>query len=179
MFPVDFSTLLLIMEPYSMNFFRWPYNWRSPIRYTATIILQYISLIYFSTLFVVVLFFYIGVCLFSLTFVNDFEYILSNIDDSIVKLHGHLPARERVKFKIQIYEIIRFHAEAKQFVINFSDVYKNIVAVCLMTISLFLCGSFLQLDIVRIIYIKVYEGLCKLIYMYFAGNFFGKLFEFL
>lgn len=64
--------------------------------------------------------------------------------------NGHLSANERVEFKIQFYEIIRFHADAKQLVINFSGFYKNIIAVCLTIISLFLCGSFLQIDMVII-----------------------------
>lgn len=122
----------------NLIFYRWPYNWRFPIRYTATIIFQYVSFVYFGTIFVLVLFFYIGVCLFSLTFISDLEYNLSNINDNFVKSNGHLAANERVKLKIQFYEIIRFHAEAKQLVINYSKIYKNIIAVCLMIISLFL-----------------------------------------
>lgn len=125
-----------------------PYNWRTPIIYIATIILQFVSLLYFGAMFVIVLFFYIGVCIFSLTFVNDLKSSLRNMNDKIVKSNGHMTANERVEFKIQFYEILRFHAEAKQLVINFSEVYKNIIAVCLMIISLFLCGSFLQMDMV-------------------------------
>lgn len=84
------------------------------MKYLLTFALQYISLQYYSFVFVAVLFLYIGVCLFSMTFVSDIELCLNDLSNAITIADGNFSIKKRIEIKEKFFDAISFHADAKQ-----------------------------------------------------------------
>lgn len=104
-----------------------PYNWRSPIGYLISVILQVTSTYICSVLFVAVLLLYIGFCSFSIAFATDIRRSLSEFNDDIMfhenRWEGMVPpARQLIELKKKFYKITQFHADSIQLSV-FSELF--------------------------------------------------------
>lgn len=90
-----------------------PYNWRSPFAYSITVLIQTIVIVCSSLIWICVLITYIGFCRFIINFTDDIKINLDELNSAFV--HGHeINQRERIKLKIELFEIIQFHSDAHQ-----------------------------------------------------------------
>lgn len=91
-----------------------PYDWKSPIKFSLTFLLQAIASYYWAAVFFVLLCFFIGFRFISLKFLSDIETSFKNLSSEIISKSERVNIEERIKLKTKFYGILKFHAEVKQ-----------------------------------------------------------------
>lgn len=100
-----------------------------------------------------------------MSFVSDIEITLQKLNDEIIDENEW--KNRRIELKKRFHDIIQFHGDSKQLsrfsenifrfnkiyfdrlVTEFSAVYNDMIAMCLIVISLLLTATLLQLDMVK------------------------------
>lgn len=111
---LDFSVFkfsILLLKS-SETHYSVPFNWRSAYGYIAVIPFQLIGIISCSEVCVIVLCLYTGLCLVMTTFVSDIETNL-NIMNKYLST-SELTLRQQIELRTCLYEIIKFHSDAKE-----------------------------------------------------------------
>lgn len=89
-----------------------PYDWRSPIPYIGTCIVQAASVYFYIAAFSALLFVFVGFCLLTITFVSDIKECLRSLNDAIKAKNGTFTIKERIELKDTLRDIIQFHCDA-------------------------------------------------------------------
>lgn len=95
---------------------RLPYNWKQPIPYIVTMCMESIGFICACIVFVAILFMFIGICSFLITFISDMEDEIHALNDKIeIEPNIYLTPAHYCAIKRKLFDIIQFHLDATQF----------------------------------------------------------------
>lgn len=95
-----------------ISFFRFPFEWKTPIGYLSYIIIQGINLFATANFLSCTLFLVFGMCSFAIDFVSDIERNFNQISKSL-NTNGLTKSEQRAVEK-KLIETCRFHIEVRE-----------------------------------------------------------------
>lgn len=159
---------------------RLPFEWKSPLGYALASVFQWIFFFSVLEIFVTFLAIYLGICQYSVAFVEDIEQSFRDFHQDILRYRGVYPPDERDQLYGKLCEIIEFHSRAMQlsfihsfhwklvsnskwfflchsFVSSFSKFYKKFMSTFFVTPTSFLCIFGLRIQMVRLVFYMKFE----------------------
>lgn len=145
-----------------------PYDWKSPIKFALTFLLQIIASYYAAAIFFVLLCSFIGFCFISFKFLSDIETSFQNLSTQIISKskNKHFTIEDRIRLKTKFCEIVNFHAEVKQlslvwikciliyqkniffrFLLDFAEFFRAPITLEFSSLSFTICFNLVILDI--------------------------------
>lgn len=100
-----------------VRFHRLPYDWRSPVPFIFTSIIEAIQVTYVGGVCIIIYLMFFGVCIFLGTFVEDLERNLNELNAMIEEAADRrvLGSKDvQLKLKRSFNQLIRFHGDVKQ-----------------------------------------------------------------
>lgn len=104
-------------RPEFVPFHRLPYDWRSPVPFLFTSIIEAIQVTYVGGICITIYVMFFGVCIFLGTFVKDFENNLNELNAMIEEAADRkvLESKDvQLKLKRSFHQLIRLHGDVKQ-----------------------------------------------------------------
>lgn len=97
-----------------LHFNRFPFDVRTPIGYTGCCLIQVIAIVVLSSLYIVIISFMIGLCVFDTAFVSDIEEKLRQLNAKLIKADEKMSQiYEKLEMEKIFIDVIKFHSVAK------------------------------------------------------------------
>lgn len=118
--------ILLCLKWNHFLIFSLPYNWKCPIGYAVTSLLQASSILINAMIFSISLSIFSGLCFFSMAMAHDFQQSLLSFNNNLKLDRDCFNIKDRFEFNAKFFKIIEFHGTAKKLV-QFISIPKNIM----------------------------------------------------
>lgn len=110
---------------------RLPFKWKSPLGYAVASVFQWVFFFSVLEIFSTFLAIYLGICQYSVAFVEDVEQSFRDFQQNIARYHGVYPLNKQTELYRKLCEIIEFHSRAMQlsFIHSIGYCYKFIMII--------------------------------------------------
>lgn len=107
-----FNIFILPYILFEFNLLSVPYDWRAPLGFLFTTIMQILLVVLMVMCFVCFIMLYVGICRFLIAFATEVQHTLNEFSNSFTESKKKLKLPKVLELKTKLNETVKFHSDA-------------------------------------------------------------------